>query len=793
MPWLAAALVSMVLLLLQPYTGIRHDSVLYLGQALLHTGSHSLEQDLFFLYGSQAKFTIFPQLAGWVLTHFRASDFLLAGTFAGRIFFLVSSWALISQLVPKKYRFSALVAILIMPAGYSRENLFAYGELFFTGRTLAEPLILFALAAMLKERWAWMAVLGLLAALIHPLQALPALILIWLWMVKKDSRWLYASALLLCVFLAFPVEGLLAKYDQQWWSAVKSANAQVVLTRWPIESVFQLFSEFFLVGLTWRRARGALRSFAGMMLVGALMAFGASALLVDVLHLIWPAGLQLWRVQWLLHWAAMAFLPWLLYSHYEAGRKEWPRLILLVLVALLETPVMGVTSSLYGVASMLALLYLLWPWLDDRLSLSARRLLCSAVTLAAAALYLGFTVETYRFRCDGTLCSEFDRTLLLHPLVLAGLTVTGFQCWWRAAIWGRFGLLAVLLFACSYASANWDQRTDWTRSIEAAEPVHADAPSPFGVVLEKNAQVLWPDELLASWLVLQRPNYLTSHQQAGLLFNRGTFEEARARAALMQFSDAGGMPCSLIQTRGWSVGASCSFDEQVMKHLCQGAQGRLNYIVLSNRLPIPSLGKWTIPAKQGAISKKKTTSPIHCIGAAISSPIAPKNPNFKWKVVSEMASISSPAQAVPTAELKNLTTSDLVRYFLASLLALIVDLSVFSFLLRFLSWSWFWAGVTGFMAGACMAYMASIGWVFKSRILKRQPLVEFSIFVFVGILGLGVTCLILWIGVEWIGLPGEVVKVVAAGCTFAFNFAVRKSLLFSKAPRSLRAIGGVQA
>ena len=57
-------------------------------------------------------------------------------------------------------------------------------------------------------------------------------------------------------------------------------------------------------------------------------------------------------------------------------------------------------------------------------------------------------------------------------------------------------------------------------------------------------------------------------------------------------------------------------------------------------------------------------------------------------------------------------------------------------------------------------------------------MITFSV---VGLGGLLVTQLVLWVGIELMGSNPEVSKVSAAGFTFLFNFMVRKLLLFSSA------------
>lgn len=126
---------------------------------------------------------------------------------------------------------------------------------------------------------------------------------------------------------------------------------------------------------------------------------------------------------------------------------------------------------------------------------------------------------------------------------------------------------------------------------------------------------------------------------------------------------------------------------------------------------------------------------------------------------------------------------DLVRYFAASLLALVVDVATLSACLRLLGLGLTWSASIGFVAGGIVAYLLSIRWVFRTRSFADAAMLEFLAFVAIGIAGLGLTQLVLWLGVTRMGLLPELVKLGAAGATFTFNYLARKSLLFAAGPR----------
>lgn len=123
--------------------------------------------------------------------------------------------------------------------------------------------------------------------------------------------------------------------------------------------------------------------------------------------------------------------------------------------------------------------------------------------------------------------------------------------------------------------------------------------------------------------------------------------------------------------------------------------------------------------------------------------------------------------------------SEFFRYFLVSAAALLADFTVFSFGIRLLDIPWPVSATCGFIIGVLVAYFLSVRFVFSSRKFRKAPLKELLVFSVVGLAGLALTQLILWIGIELLQFNPEFSKICAAGFTFIFNFLVRKFMLFS--------------
>ncbi|WP_157763225.1 GtrA family protein [Pseudomonas citronellolis] len=118
------------------------------------------------------------------------------------------------------------------------------------------------------------------------------------------------------------------------------------------------------------------------------------------------------------------------------------------------------------------------------------------------------------------------------------------------------------------------------------------------------------------------------------------------------------------------------------------------------------------------------------------------------------------------------------RYLVVSLVALVVDLLVFSFFIRVVELGISLAVVGGFLAGAVVSYSLSIFWVFRFRVLAYCPLVELSAFFLLGGVGVLFSRIFLYVGVDLLSFNPEIIKLCAAVFTFLINFFLRKVFLF---------------
>ncbi|MFS2043063.1 GtrA family protein [Stenotrophomonas geniculata] len=129
-----------------------------------------------------------------------------------------------------------------------------------------------------------------------------------------------------------------------------------------------------------------------------------------------------------------------------------------------------------------------------------------------------------------------------------------------------------------------------------------------------------------------------------------------------------------------------------------------------------------------------------------------------------------------------------IGYLAGSAIALAADLGSY-YLLSWWIGGWYCAAAGGFLVGSVVAYVISVRWVFARRVVSSAS-AELAIFVLIGCFGLLVVQGVMWVCIEWFGLPGGIARLVAVGFSFTSNFALRKLILFRSRGRE-RAIGEV--
>lgn len=119
---------------------------------------------------------------------------------------------------------------------------------------------------------------------------------------------------------------------------------------------------------------------------------------------------------------------------------------------------------------------------------------------------------------------------------------------------------------------------------------------------------------------------------------------------------------------------------------------------------------------------------------------------------------------------------EFIRYAAASALALVIDFSLLIALTEWAGWHYLLSAAAGFIAGSVCLYLLCVNLIFRKRRFEDRTS-EFTIFVVIGLLGLGLTQVLMFTFVS-LGAPYPLAKAETAAVTFLFNFGMRKVLLF---------------
>jgi putative flippase GtrA len=121
--------------------------------------------------------------------------------------------------------------------------------------------------------------------------------------------------------------------------------------------------------------------------------------------------------------------------------------------------------------------------------------------------------------------------------------------------------------------------------------------------------------------------------------------------------------------------------------------------------------------------------------------------------------------------------AEVMKYAAASAVALGADAGLLYVLTRYAGWPLWVSGTTAFLAGASIAYVLSVRFVFHAHRLHSRRL-EFTLFVTLGLAGVVINDVVLTVTVGRFGLNLLLAKAIAACFTFSANFALRRQLLF---------------
>jgi len=517
-----------VWLIARPYSGIWHDSEFYALQALLHLYPSVFSRDLFFLYGSQDQYSLFSHLhaAAIAIGGLNRGTMVLQGL--GLVLWFVAAWAM-TRILPGKLAAVALLLMASVDSGYGSHGVFSYGERFLTARLYAEALSLAGLAAWLAGRKALGGLAFAAACAMHPLMALPAM-MIGLGVLLQTRVWLglVGAGVLLALGLGVmgvpPFTGLLQPMDALWFEMAVARSPFVFLHTWEWRGFSRALFVVVVTATAWRILAGAeLRRLAWVTGVCMLGAFAMAYVGASLLKLPLIAGLQLTRVMWI---GQVITLILLVAMIWESRRGNvWNRMLVLGLAlgVFLDADTQGGYALL-----VLAVFWLgkhrvpdykppVWLWLLIGL-VPLQIMLWELLGMSTGPVWEDVLAEPAFWRMI------FSSSATALVMAVGAYWLLGKEPLSKPLEWAGATVAVALL---GLAIVTWNELSP---QLNYDSPEYRAAIAPVQALVPQHAIVYWVEEPEKAWFWLGRANYLSFRQGAGAVFSRGTAVEILRRA-----------------------------------------------------------------------------------------------------------------------------------------------------------------------------------------------------------------------------------------------------------------------
>lgn len=124
------------------------------------------------------------------------------------------------------------------------------------------------------------------------------------------------------------------------------------------------------------------------------------------------------------------------------------------------------------------------------------------------------------------------------------------------------------------------------------------------------------------------------------------------------------------------------------------------------------------------------------------------------------------------------TPTQMLRYLVVAGIAFAVDFSSLFVLTDVFGLYYLVSAVLAFCLGIVVNYALSVRWVFSKRKLASKHM-EFLAFGVIGLVGLALLTVLMWLLTEMLGVHYLLSKIIATGVVFFWNFLARKFLLFN--------------
>lgn len=520
-------LITALWLATRPYPGIYNDARFYTLEALnaLHPGRYA--DDLYFKYGSQDQFSIFTKLFAPLVGAVGISIANIIGVLLCQFLFVTGLFYFATGFIAdKRTAIIAAVAVIILPFHI---GFIDTGENFLTPRLPADALCLWAFGAMLRQRPILSLILLSIAMPIHPLLALGAFGVFFIYQAWDHKLWWLAAAaaILAALGLAFagiqPFSRLFVTFDPTWLAIISVRASNCFIRNWGFNYWPTVVSA---------TAIGIYALFIGskaeqrLLLASLIIGWGgiiASYIGGDLLHNVLILDSQSWRAFWPFGIVTYFMLPKIYRQMDTPGPVFFFRGKFYLQQAICWFFIGEFFGSLILVASPMALIAScigIYEFKTRRQMPPLAGIICTASAislngLGAFGIYLG-------------IISPDAPTLILLLLMLAALvavtliytqlsTVLVSAALGQAISAGNTFRLVLAAVLVIFTACHWDQRTPWMKYLDqttaAPKDLIADLPS---------TPVYWEGSPTPLWFLAKRPSYISCDQGTGTLFDRQT-------------------------------------------------------------------------------------------------------------------------------------------------------------------------------------------------------------------------------------------------------------------------------
>jgi hypothetical protein len=518
------------------YKGLGGDAELYAVQAEARIHPNLLH-DLFLRNTSQDTYTVFSPFYAWCISLLGLRNAALTLTIAFKVWFFAAAWALARRLSNYYCAFLAVALLIITAGAYGAFGVFRYAEDWVTARSLAEALVITALAFYYRGS----RVIGLVVAcgtvFVHPLMALPGvLLLICLWASPRMSG-IGAIAMVL-VSLGVALDALrppatahfFMVMDANWLEVVRERSQFLFLQLWRAADWKQTARPFLSLTLS----AIAINDPRVRKLGTSAMLVGATGLAVALIaSLIGPLSVllqgQAWRWVWVTGFASVLLLaPTILVVWRDA---KCGLLCAILMISAWTIP------AIDGAACMACAL-ILWLLRDriDARTATYLRWVAAAVgaVIAAYVIKTSWGIAWSSPAASARELLSMTRVREILGLQVLAIIIVGSLIYWIAA--GRSVL--VLTVTCGVLLAVtlflWPETfRDGGRDGTPAEIAEF---SDWRGVIPADANVFVipaHNSATFAWFTLERPSYLTVDQSSGVVFSRATALEVRRRSHVL--------------------------------------------------------------------------------------------------------------------------------------------------------------------------------------------------------------------------------------------------------------------